>query len=51
MFLAIEKPRMLNEPPHGPAGPRRANIDRINAGVIAGGTPHAWHVRETFAHA
>jgi hypothetical protein len=51
MFIAIEKPRMLKESPHGPASAPRANIDRVNAGVIAGGTPRAWHVRETFAHA
>lgn len=28
-----------------------ANIDRVNAVAIAGGTLRAWHVRETFAHA
>ncbi len=28
-----------------------ANINRVNPGVIAGGTPRARHVRETFAHA
>ena len=28
-----------------------ANINRVNAGVITGGTPQARHVRETFAHA
>jgi hypothetical protein len=28
-----------------------ANINRVSAAVLAGGTPRARHVRETFAHA